>query len=584
MKKMPALPRAIVSGILLALPLVSIAQTVDTIADREAARREARVPHGEEALARARVEMEARQFGPAHEDFRMALINLPASAVAGKSYDGAMDGFCESGVRLAEQRVAEGKYAEAEQILNEILSDQYNPRCREAATLLAHLHTPGYINKTMGPKFLAKIEDVKKLLTEGEGFYKSGRYDMAQKRYDQVLAIDPYNTAARRGQEQLDNTKYHYAQEAYNETRGRSVWQVEKAWEEPVRQYGQTVGPLADAFQKDATGTARINNKLSTIIIPRIEFRDASIREAIDFLRQQAIANDPGTDGRRGVDIVLRLRAPGGGAPPAPAITTTTTSTTTTTADANGPVPALDAGETAPPAAVIPASVAPAAPVAPAINPTDARITLTLNQIPLGEALRYIASQAGLKVKVEPYAVSIIPLSEQSNELITKEYRVPPGFISGTVNNNAGLLNAPPAGRAGGATGLGGGTATGTQESTGGQQLVSRETARDFLESQGVPFSTVPGSSANFLPQSSRLIVRNTPDNLELVDAIVEQASVSGPKQVEIESKFIEITQTNSKELGVDWLLAPFNIPGNLAFAEARLGTVLPFCQLISPF
>ena len=56
----------------------------------------------------------------------------------------------------------------------------------------------------------------------------------------------------------------------------------------------------------------------------------------------------------------------------------------------------------------------------------EARITITLNQIPLGEALRYIASQAGLKVKVEPYAVSIIPINEQSADLFTKEYRVPP--------------------------------------------------------------------------------------------------------------------------------------------------------------
>jgi general secretion pathway protein D len=62
------------------------------------------------------------------------------------------------------------------------------------------------------------------------------------------------------------------------------------------------------------------------------------------------------------------------------------------------------------------------------------------------------------------------------------------------------------------------------------------------------------------LPQSSRLVVRNTPDQLELVDAIVEQASVAGPKQVEIESKFIEITQNNLKELGFDWLLGKFNI------------------------
>ncbi len=87
-----------------------------------------------------------------------------------------------------------------------------------------------------------------------------------------------------------------------------------KGWEEPVRQYGQAVGPLADAFQKDATGTARISNKLNTIIIPRIEFRDASIREAIDFLRQQAAANDPSTEGskRRRYRVAFNSTRPGG--------------------------------------------------------------------------------------------------------------------------------------------------------------------------------------------------------------------------------------------------------------------------------
>ena len=87
---------------------------------------------------------------------------------------------------------------------------------------------------------------------------------------------------------------------------------------------------------------------------------------------------------------------------------------------------------------------APAVPAAdnssPTPNPAEARITLTLNEIPFGEALRYIASQAGLKVKVEPYAVSIIPVSEQSNDLFTKEYRVPPGFISTSVNVGASAL------------------------------------------------------------------------------------------------------------------------------------------------
>src|SRR5438105_4124949 len=335
-----------------------------------------------------------------------------------------------------------------------------------------------------------------------------GRYELTLKKYEQLLGLDPYNVAARRGEERINLTKTNYGEEGYNETRSRQRWHVQKGWEEPVKKYGETVGPITDAFTKDATGTARITNKLNSIIIPKIEFRDASIREAIEFLRQQAAENDPGADGRKGVDIVLRLNTLG-----TRAETTSTTSTvvsSTSTSTTASPAP----GGSPEPTAIVPPPPVPTTITAPAINPADARITITLNQIPLGEALRYIASQANLKVKIEPYAVAIIPLSEQTQDLITKEYKVPPGFLTATLNAAVSTLNAPAK-----AVGTGG-TAKDTVESTGGRQLVNRESAKDFLESQGVSFE-IKGSGAQFLPQSSRLVVRNTPDQLELVDAIV---------------------------------------------------------------
>jgi general secretion pathway protein D len=559
-----------------------LAQNVERIAEREVARRQAKLPEGRAALERGRVAMEEKNYQLAHEEFRTAMNFLPDAVTSGKAHDEALTGFCASGVRLAEERVAEGKYAEAEQIAREILSDRYNPNCDDAKELLANLQTPGRLNKTMGPKFVAKVEEVKRLLSDADGYYNSGRYDLAFKKYEQVLSIDPYNVAARHGEEKLDNTKFRYGQEAYNETRARSMWQVEKGWEEPVHQYGQTSGgTLAEAFNKDSTGTARITNKLNTIIIPKIEFRDASIREAIDFIRQQAAANDPGADGRKGVDIVLRLSPIGRPAEAAPVAIEPVAN----------PAPGAS-GETTGAATPVPAAPVPVAAVAaPAVSPADARITITLNEIPLGEALRYIASQAGLKVKVEPYAVSIIPITEQSNDLLTREYRVPPGFISSTVNVGVSALNQPAAAATGAPAGAAAapvvavpaGTGKDTQESTGGHQLVNREGAKEFLESQGVPFP--PGASANFMPQSSRLIVRNTEDNLELVDAIVEQASVSGPKQVEIEAKFVEITQNNLKELGFDWLLGQFNIGNHRIFGGGGTsGTGAPVNATDYPF
>src|SRR5438477_3566428 len=219
-------------------------------------------------------------------------------------------------MKVAEQNIADGNFARAESVVREVVEDRYDSNCRPALELLAHLQQPGYLNKTMGPKFIEKVVEVKKLLADADGYYNSGRYDLAFKKYEQDLATDPYNAAARHGEEKIDNTKYNYNQEAYNETRARAVWQVEKGWEQPVKKYGKTVELTTEAFQRDITGTARITQKLNSIIIPRVEFRDASVREAIDFLRQQAAANDSTGDGKKGVDIVLRLAPLGQIAPP----------------------------------------------------------------------------------------------------------------------------------------------------------------------------------------------------------------------------------------------------------------------------
>jgi general secretion pathway protein D len=112
-----------------------------------------------------------------------------------------------------------------------------------------------------------------------------------------------------------------------------------------------------------------------------------------------------------------------------------------------------------------------------------------------------------------------------------------------------------------------------------------------MLQSMGVQFPTITlpdgradTASATFWPHSGVLIVRNTQDNLDMVDALVDQANASQPKQVEIESKFIEITQNNLKELGFDWLLGPFSTNGKI-FGSGGTTTVnsgnFPFQQQI---
>src|SRR6266550_1221327 len=173
----------------------SFAQTPDNVAEREVQRRQAGMPQGEAALKRGNSAMKAKNYTLAHEEYKNVV------------------GYCKSGVVLAQARIAQGDYAGAEAILNDILSNRYSPSCREAQELYKHLRQPGYFNKTVTANFINKVEEVKQLLTDADGFYQSGQYDLAMKRYDQVLALDPYNTAARKGQEKIDNTKYQYGEE-----------------------------------------------------------------------------------------------------------------------------------------------------------------------------------------------------------------------------------------------------------------------------------------------------------------------------------------------------------------------------------
>jgi general secretion pathway protein D len=504
-----------------------------SIVERERARREDYTRRGEAALEAGRRAMKEKDYETAVSQYKLACDLIPNSEYSAGLYAEAISGFCKASVRFAEQRIAEGRYVDAQNQLKLVLDERYNPRCREAVVILARLETPGYYNQTIGPKFRGKVEEVKQLLLEADGFYDTGRYDLAMKRYDMVLNLDPYNIAAREGQEKVNLRRSHYANAAYNETRSRLIWQLENEWAMPVRKFNATTETVIYGSDQDAAGTARITAKLQRIILPRLQFQEATIREALEFLRKKSIELDvtEPDPAKRGVSFVLKLNeGGGGGAAPAP----------------SAPAPAAP---TIPGLEPIPGAVAPEAP-APVMGTASANtpITISLQNIPLIEALKYVVNLANLKYKVEPYAVAIVPQGTSTDVLIQKEYKVPPGFItriaSPSADAGAGLTPAGPA-----------------DATRGGAAITGRLDAAEFLKASGVTFPE--GSSAVYIARSSRLIIRNTQENLDLIDTLIQATVEGGPTQVEIEAKFVEISQQNTKELGFDWLLGAANIPGS---------------------
>lgn len=498
-------------SLLTGLQLAQAQQDLSSTADREIVRRQEDLVLADKLIAKGDAALADKDYENAYVNYLDALDRIPAGPATIKQRTAVLGKFSSTGVLYAEALIAGGRYSDAEKVAKTVLLPQYNPTYRPAVQLLANLEQPDYYNKTVTPKSAADKQEVTKLLFEADGFYQSGRFDLAIKRYEQVLNIDPYNTAARKGMEQVNGERSKYQISAYNETRSRMLWLADRTWERPVRKFenGRTTSTADVRNRGGVRGTEAITTKLNRIIIPRIDLRDATIREAVEYLKQQSRQLDSTTDNpkdKRGVNIVLKLDS----APAAPA------------PDPNAPAPAEGA----------------AAPVAS--GGADTRVTLALSNVPLIEALRYLTELGGLKYKIEPYAVSIVPLTENTDELVTKEYRVPPSFIPTT--SALPDANAPVAGR----------------PVSSDSRVSGRTNAQEYLQQQGVNFPT--GAFAQYIPAGSKLIVRNTADSIDLIDSLVDAAAGVQPTQVEIESKFLEITQNNLSELGFDWLLGPVQI------------------------
>ncbi len=148
--------------------------------------------------------------------------------------------------------------------------------------------------------------------------------------------------------------------------------------EEAAQSQKMKLSYLADA--KSAPMSGFMQNKVRRIILPRVAFNNASLEEALEFLKVKSREHDTTTNEKlKGVPIIFR--------------------------NEGGPA---------------------------------GTITLSLTDVPLEEALRYITELAGYKFSVEPYAV-IVHKPGQPRTIPS------PGA---NINNQRAMAEAPPPGNA----------------------------------------------------------------------------------------------------------------------------------------
>jgi len=209
-------------------------------------------------------------------------------------------------------------------------------------------------------------------------------------------------------------------------------------------------------------GTHAILTKLKEIQIPRIDFKETTVEEAIDFLRLRSIELDRSESDptKKGINFVIRRPR------------------------SNSPDSVLDSDA--------------AGGLGATNDPGALRIKeLRLRDVPLAEALKYICEQTKLRYKVDEYAVTLVPATETDEDLFNRTFKVPPGFLA--------MLQ-----------GGGSGDDPSTPESRG---LGARKDEVALLKDNGIKFPE--GASAKLFAGNNTLLLRNTPTNIDLVEQII---------------------------------------------------------------
>lgn len=262
-----------------------------------------------------------------------------------------------------------------------------------------------------------------------------------------------------------ERERMNYYDVARDHTRAAFLRQVAEGWESPVPQAIEPELGLGSNMEVDAM--IRNEDLLTSIRIPSIEFSETPLRDALQFIQSKSVDLDPQLNG---INIILD-------APLAAA------SESQQEDDSgfgfgggNGAAEAGGVGSTP--------------------------ITLKLSNVSLGEVLRYTTSLAQMKYKVEANAIVVVPLSRPDQELVMNAYTVPPGFLSSFSVGGGGPIDPFAA------------------PDPDERPILKKMTAREVLENAGISFP--PGATAIYNPATSQLIIKNTPDQMELVEAYQE--------------------------------------------------------------
>jgi type II secretory pathway component GspD/PulD (secretin)/prefoldin subunit 5 len=366
------------------------------------------------------------------------------------------------------------------------------------------------------PKKESRLYNIDVLARQGVVLYKDNQLDAARDKFEEILMINPYDMNAIDYIRKINIKMTETGKLRYNTTTKERKSEVEWKMVTPLipRTLSGESESTLEPIKRDSE-TSKIQEKLKNIIIKKIEFEEVTIPTVVKYLKERSKQIDK--EGV-GVNIFLRLSAPkkegeegAKGVAEEPAADDEFADDDTAADDAAEDDTAEDdtAGDdefaeegdetTTTPEAYVPT------------------VTMVVDDIPLGDAIRYICRAANLRYRIEKYAIIIASPDVALDDVETRIYPLESEALDS----------------------IGGGDDT--------------EAVKNHFARRGISFPA--GAKIVYDGRISRLIATNTPDNLNKIEEIIRELNVVDP-QVLIQSKFVEIQQNDLEELGFEYLVS----------------------------
>lgn len=335
------------------------------------------------------------------------------------------------------------------------------------------------------PQYKYRVMDLDTYLTDAQGYMKNKEYDKAKVSLEKALLLDPYNykamTMLQSLYTQLLTVGKARAQTEEYEAIAETQWLNNEAVLPNVS--GEEELRVIEAQSDDMN---KLKAKLNSMIIPKVDFEDASISSVMAYLsRESKIADEK--EGK-GINIILRLSN---------------------------------------------------------TQQEPKTITMQLDDVPIGEIIRYVCLSTGLKFRIEEDAVVIG--DDSIDQMKTQFFQIRSGLINSIISNlnvdNKTITSDDKEFYD---------TKTLLSTSIIQDQKVMSSDLQAYFIKRGLPFPH--GANIAWDSKTSMLVITNTPENIRIAESLIKEIDVNIPL-VLIETKFIEITQIELEELAFKWKL-----------------------------